>query len=87
MDKATEIAAQVWCDPRCADIEMDVRLAQVFAERLRDIFDWLDNNTTHYLTAESDKPVLASVSEKIWYHATDDYAQLCSGAGGDYQVE
>lgn len=36
LDEATAIAAQVWCDDRCADIEMDTRLAEVFAERLRE---------------------------------------------------
>lgn len=38
-------------------------------ERLR---DWMRNNLTFYNTAESDGPVLASVSKRIWYHATDD---------------
>ena len=39
---------------------------------LREVREWLDNNTTHYLTAEQNAPVLASASKKIWYHATDD---------------
>lgn len=34
--------------------------------------DWLDHNTTFYNTAESTGPVLAEVSKRIWYHATDD---------------
>ena len=36
--------------------------------------EWLDNNTTHYETEgrRSAIPVLATVSRKIWYHATDD---------------
>lgn len=34
MNKYTEIAAQCWCDPRTERIEMDVRLAEVFAETL-----------------------------------------------------
>lgn len=35
---------------------------------------WLDNNTTFYdvNSAGSNVPVLASVSKRIWYHATDD---------------
>jgi hypothetical protein len=33
---------------------------------------WLDKNMTYYNTAESERPVLASVSKRIWYHATDD---------------
>jgi len=34
--------------------------------------NWLDNNTTFYNTDDSDGPVLAGVSARIWYHATDD---------------
>lgn len=34
MRTAVEIAAQVWCDPRCSNIEMDSRLAEVFAEEI-----------------------------------------------------
>ena len=41
-------------------------------KRLREQIEWLDNNTTFYNTDESDGPVLASVSKRIWYHATDD---------------
>ena len=41
-------------------------------QRLKEKLDWLDNNTTHYLTNESEAPVLAGVAEKIWYHATDN---------------
>ena len=41
-------------------------------QRLKEKLDWLDNNTTHYLTNESEAPVLAGVVEKIWYHATDN---------------
>jgi hypothetical protein len=43
--------------------------AKADAARLR---KWLDNNTTHYNTAERESPVLASVSKRIWYHASDD---------------
>jgi hypothetical protein len=43
--------------------------AEADAARLR---KWLDNNTTHYNTAERESPVLASVSKRIWYHASDD---------------
>ena len=35
--------------------------------------EWLRNNMTFYDT-ESDRPVLASVSSRIWYHATDSVA-------------
>lgn len=54
---------------RCRDLE-----AELAALR-----DWLDNSTTYYDTAEADRfidvqPVLAAVSKRIWYHATDDQA-------------
>ena len=39
-----------------------------------EIFEWLRNNMTFYNTGESDRPVLASVSSRIWYHATDSTA-------------
>ncbi len=38
----------------------------------REALEWLDRNTTFYNTDESAAPVLASVSRRIWYHATDD---------------
>lgn len=34
-------------------------------------FRFLEKNMTFYNTAESQKPVLAEVSARIWYHATD----------------
>ena len=47
-------------------------------ERERRLREWLDNNTTFY-NVDADWPVegqnipvLAQVSERIWYHATDD---------------
>lgn len=40
--------------------------------KLARVEEWLNNNTTHYLTSESEAPVLAGVCERIWYHATDD---------------
>ena len=39
-----------------------------------EISGWLRNNMTFYNTIESDRPVLASVSSRIWYHATDSVA-------------
>jgi hypothetical protein len=39
-----------------------------------DRYRWLKQNMTHYDTAESKAPVLAEVSARIWYHATDDVA-------------
>ena len=33
-DESRELAAQVWCKPETSNIEMDVRLAQAFAEIL-----------------------------------------------------
>ena len=47
------------------------------AERERaqsEIREWLQNNMTFYNTSESDRPVLADVSKRIWYHATDSVA-------------
>ena len=34
MKKCREIAAQIWCDPRVSDREMDAELAEVIAEEL-----------------------------------------------------
>jgi hypothetical protein len=36
---ALEIAAQIWCDPRCSDSVMDPNLCRVFAERLKPYLD------------------------------------------------
>jgi hypothetical protein len=36
---AIEIAAQIWCDPRCADSILDPNLVRVFAERLKPYLD------------------------------------------------
>ena len=41
MDKATEIAAQVWCKPETSGIEMDARLAEAFANELRPLLNEL----------------------------------------------
>lgn len=46
-----------------------IMLAAAESGRLR---AWIDSNTTFYNVGESDGPVLASVSKRIWYHATDD---------------
>ena len=34
---ALGLAAQCWCDPRTSDREMDVELAEVFAEMLQKV--------------------------------------------------
>ncbi len=34
MKTAIEIAAQVWCDPRCANKIMDPELCKIFAEKI-----------------------------------------------------
>ena len=39
-----------------------------------EIFKWLRNNMTFYNTSETDRPVLADVSKRIWLHATDSTA-------------
>lgn len=38
INKAREIAATAWCDKRTSDREMDVELAEVFAELLCKIY-------------------------------------------------
>ncbi len=40
--------------------------------KLKEIGEWLDNNTTHYEPDGHNQPALASVSKKIWYHGTND---------------
>ena len=59
-----------------AELIKSCRMLREHNERLKTeikaIRDWLDNNTTHYLTSETKTPVLAGVAEKIWFHATDD---------------
>lgn len=54
---------------RLATLELELAAAKDDAAQLR---RWLDSNTTFYNTDESSAPVLASVSKRIWYHATDD---------------
>lgn len=44
-------------------------------ERARsEIREWLRSNMTFYNTSETDRPVLADVSKRIWLHATDSTA-------------
>ena len=52
------------------------RLRQSEAELREDAerYRWLKAHMTYYDTAESSGPVLASVSKRIWYHATDEAA-------------
>ena len=54
-------------------------------------YRYLKANMTFYNTDESEKPVLAEVSRRIWYHATDDLsypldaaidAAMSAGGGG-----
>ena len=34
---------------------------------------WLNNNMTHYNTAEAGaRPILAEFGKRVWYHVTDD---------------
>lgn len=49
------------------NLQQEKRIKELEAQ-----LEWLDNNTTHYETHMGNVPVLASVSKKIWYHATDD---------------
>ena len=54
MDLARQKAAQAWCTPATSSIEMDVVLAEAFAEILNEIWSqsWLGNATTAELLAE-----------------------------------
>lgn len=36
-EQASTIAAQCWCDPRTSHCEMDVALAEVFAEKINEM--------------------------------------------------
>lgn len=56
-EKAIEIAAQVWCDPRCEEIVMDHRLAEVFADRLVEYTTRLDPETRIRLASRTEAPV------------------------------
>lgn len=50
----------------------ELKRVEKAAEEYDKLVAWLNSNTTFYDTAESNAPVLASVSTRIWYHATDD---------------
>ena len=37
------------------------------------LLHWLDNNTTFYdANKDTDRPLLQSVSKRVWYHVTDN---------------
>lgn len=83
----TELAAEreakrkallVWLDALEKEREQRERAERVEAE-LAQSRQWLDGNTTFYdvdhsvcIEESENVPVLASVSKRIWYHATDD---------------
>jgi hypothetical protein len=57
----------------------DLALSALDREAVRDeaLMKWLDNNTTYFdvkppAVDAPNVPVLAAVSKRIWYHATDD---------------
>ena len=66
-------------DNRAETAERQLAAARAELDELK---HWLDNNTTFYdvtpdtggaaCTSGPNIPVLASVSKRIWYHATDD---------------
>jgi len=71
--KDFELAQRIYI----ATHELKTRIAEL--ERERDaVRTWLDSNTTFYdvdadwPVEEHNIPVLAQVSNRIWYHATDD---------------
>ncbi len=49
-----QTAAKAWCTEKTSSIEMDVRLAEAFADILEDIWSkpWLGNATTQELLDE-----------------------------------
>ena len=51
--------------------ELKDQIAELEAEvaELKATVAWLDNNSTF---CDNGKPVLAEVTKRIWYHATDD---------------
>lgn len=51
------------------DLQSALEAARKDGDQLR---HFINNNMTFYDTNESHVPVLASVSKRIWYHATDD---------------
>lgn len=68
---ALQLAAQAWCDPTCSDIEMDSRLATVFAQQLTKL-------ATSY---EASKPAipLAAISADRSARAVPDGYKLIAG--------
>src|SRR5437879_5429399 len=70
-------AARIVLLQRCETAERELTQAQA---RCAEVEKWLDGNTTFFdvqrdLPVEGPNiPVLAAVSRRIWYHATDDTA-------------
>ena len=63
------VAENTRLQKKVTDLEERLFIEKIELANLR---AWLDDNTTFYNTDESSAPVLASVSKRIWYHATDD---------------
>ena len=57
--------------PKFSRMELETRIAELEAKvaELKATVAWLDNNSTF---CDNGKPVLAEVTKRIWYHATDD---------------
>ena len=66
--KDFELAQRIYI----ATHELKTRIAEL--ERELDVLRaWLDNNMTHYNTAEAGaRPILAEFGKRVWYHVTDD---------------
>jgi hypothetical protein len=82
--KATTFAinksVQVWCDDRTKNIEMDTRLAEVFAETLDRELDRMKDR------AEFLWIVLANVSEGDWKKQTRAWQVAAAKARDDYHA-
>jgi hypothetical protein len=49
--------------------KLEAKLATERANKAEAKLEWLDNNS---ISCDNGKPVLSTVSRRIWYHATDD---------------
>ena len=69
LEEARVIAAQCWCDNETKDIEIDVRLAEVFARR---IAAWMDTASQNQGNADYYRRLLIRCGEII-----GDRAYVC----------
>lgn len=62
MDEARAVAAQCWCDPKTSKTEMDVELAEVFAQR---ISLWMQDAAQYHKNSEYYRGLLVKIGESI----------------------